>query len=43
MKRKMTIYIMQWAALMAAGFFWGACSRGAGEAEQPAVPITIYS
>ena len=43
MKRKMTIYTMQWAALMAAGFFWGACSRGAGEAEQPAVPITIYS
>ena len=43
MKRMMTIYIMQWAALAAAGFFWGACSRGAGEAEQPAVPITIYS
>ncbi len=43
MKRKMTIYTMQWAALMTAGFFWGACSRGAGEAEQPAVPITIYS
>ena len=43
MKRKMTIYTMQWVALMAAGFFWGACSRDAGEAEQPAVPITIYS
>ena len=43
MKKKMTIYTMQWAALMAASFFWGACSRDAGEAEQPAVPITIYS